>query len=81
MAVRGIAIGAVDNILDSEDIVGTEKLPVSSGQTVPQVVTTEELRDYINVEPLSGISNLTIRMDNLPEVESLTNSEIDRLIR
>lgn len=45
---RGITIGEVTNILDSEDIRGTEKLPVSSGNTEPQVVTTQELKEYIN---------------------------------
>lgn len=48
MAARGIAIQDVNNILDSNDIRGTEKIPVSSGQSTPQVVTTQELKEYIN---------------------------------
>ena len=38
MAIRGVAIQDVNNILDSNDIRGTEKIPVSSGQSTPQVV-------------------------------------------
>lgn len=48
MAIRGVAIQDVNNILDSNDIRGTEKIPVSSGQNTPQVVTTQELKEYIN---------------------------------
>lgn len=48
MATRGIAIQDVNNILDSNDIRGTEKIPVSSGQSIPQVVTTQELKEYVN---------------------------------
>lgn len=48
MARRGVAIQDVNNILDSDDIRGTEKIPVSSGQSTPQVVTTQELKEYIN---------------------------------
>lgn len=48
MAIRGVAIQDVNNILDSDDIRGTEKIPVSSGQSTPQVVTTQELKEYIN---------------------------------
>lgn len=48
MATRGIAIQDVNNILDSNDIKGTEKIPVSSGQSTPQVVTTQELKEYVN---------------------------------
>lgn len=48
MAARGIAIQDVNNILDSNDIRGTEKIPVSSGQSIPQVVTTQELKEYVN---------------------------------
>lgn len=44
---RGVTIGEVTNILDSQDMNGTEKLPVSSGNTEPQVVTTGELKEYI----------------------------------
>ena len=62
---RGIAIGDVTNILDSEDIVGNEKLPVSSGETEPQVVTTGELREYIQ--------------EGLPK-DALTNIEIENLL-
>lgn len=56
---RGITIAEVTNILDSDDIVGTEKLPVSSGETEPQVVTTGELRDYI-IEDIPTLSNTEI---------------------
>jgi len=62
---RGISIGDVTNILDSEDIVGNEKLPVSSGETEPQVVTTGELREYIQ--------------EGLPK-DALTNIEIENLL-
>ncbi len=44
---RGVTIGEVTNILDSQDMNGTEKLPVSSGNIEPQVVTTGELKEYI----------------------------------
>lgn len=56
---RGISIGEVTNILDSDAIVGTEKLPVSSGETEPQVVTTKELRDYI-IDDIPTLSNTEI---------------------
>jgi hypothetical protein len=62
---RGITIGEVTNILDSNDIVGNEKLPVSSGETEPQVVTTGELREYIQ--------------EGLPK-DALTNIEIENLL-
>lgn len=62
---RGISIGDVTNILDSEDIRGAEKIPVSSGETVPQVVTTGELREYIQ--------------EGLPK-DALTNIEIENLL-
>lgn len=62
---RGISIGDVTNILDSEDIVGNEKLPVSSGEPEPQVVTTGELREYIQ--------------EGLPK-DALTNIEIENLL-
>ena len=62
---RGVSIGDVTNILDSEDIVGNEKLPVSSGEPEPQVVTTGELREYIQ--------------EGLPK-DALTNIEIENLL-
>lgn len=62
---RGITIGEVTNILDSNAIVGNEKLPVSSGETEPQVVTTGELREYIQ--------------EGLPK-DALTNIEIENLL-
>lgn len=62
---RGITIGEVTNILDSDDIIGNEKLPVSSGETEPQVVTTGELREYIQ--------------EGLPK-DALTNIEIENLL-
>ena len=66
MAARGIAIQDVNNILDSNDIRGTEKIPVSSGQSIPQVVTTQELKEYMN----RGIE----------ADEELTLEEIDELL-
>lgn len=62
---RGITIGEVTNILDSDDIIGNEKLPVSSGETEPQVVTTGELKEYIQ--------------EGLPK-DALTNIEIENLL-
>ena len=64
---RGIAIGDVTNILDSNDIRGTEKLPVSSGNTEPQVVTTQELKEYVT----KGIE--VDREFTLDEMERLLN--------
>lgn len=43
---RGIAIGEVTNTLNTFD--GNEKIPVSSGNTEPEVVTTGKLKEYIN---------------------------------
>lgn len=63
---RGVSIGDVTNILDSSDIEGTEKLPVSSGETEPQVVTTGELKEYIT--------------DGLPTEGRLTEDDIDRIV-
>lgn len=59
---QGITIDEVTNILDSTNIDGTEKIPVSSGETDPQVVTTGELKEYINDGVQGEISDLdTIR--------------------
>lgn len=66
MAARGIAIQDVNNILDSNDIRGTEKIPVSSGQSIPQVVTTQELKEYMN--------------QGIEADEELTLEEIDELL-
>lgn len=66
MATRGIAIQDVNNILDSNDIRGTEKIPVSSGQSIPQVVTTQELKEYMN--------------QGIEADEELTFEEIDELL-
>lgn len=66
MAARGIAIQDVNNILDSNDIRGTEKIPVSSGQSIPQVVTTQELKEYMN--------------QGIEADEELTFEEIDELL-
>lgn len=64
---RGISIGDVTNILDSNDIRGTEKLPVSSGNTEPQVVTTQELKEYVT-------KGIEIDREFTPEeIESLLN--------
>lgn len=66
MAARGIAIQDVNNILNSNDIRGTEKIPVSSGQSIPQVVTTQELKEYMN--------------QGIEADEELTLEEIDELL-
>lgn len=59
---QGITIDEVTNILDSANIDGTEKIPISSGETNPQVVTTGELKEYINDGVQGEISDLdTIR--------------------
>lgn len=56
----GITIDEVTNTLD--DIQGTEKIPVSSGISEPEVVTTGDLKDYINGGMQEEISDLsTIR--------------------
>jgi hypothetical protein len=56
----GITINEVTNTLD--DIQGTEKIPVSSGISEPEVVTTGDLKDYINDGMQEEISDLsTIR--------------------
>lgn len=67
MATRGIAIQDVNNILDSNDIRGTEKIPVSSGQSIPQVVTTQELKEYMN-QGIEADEELT-----LEEIDALLN--------
>lgn len=43
---RGITIGDVENTLNTFN--GNEKIPVSSGDTEPEVVTTGRLKEYIN---------------------------------
>ena len=43
---RGITIGDVTNTLNTFN--GNEKIPVSSGDTQPEVVTTSRLKEYIN---------------------------------
>lgn len=59
---QGITIDEVTNILDSTNIDGTEKIPVSSGETSPQVITTGKLKEYINDGVQGEISDLdTIR--------------------
>ena len=56
----GITIDEVANTLD--DIQGTEKIPVSSGISEPEVVTTGDLKNYINNGMQEEISDLsTIR--------------------
>ena len=56
----GITIDEVTNTLD--DIQGTEKIPVSSGISEPEVVTTGDLKEYINDGMQEEISDLnTIR--------------------
>ncbi len=57
---RGTAIADVSNILQSGDITGQEKIPaMSTGGEEPQVVTTGELKDYINGE-LDVLTNMEI---------------------
>lgn len=94
MAVRGTAIGEVNNILYSENIRGSEKIPVSSGQILPQVVTTQELKEYVNEgvqEALeSGVNIKTVNNQSLlgsgdifierEEDEEMTFNEIDECI-
>ena len=43
---QGITIAEVTNTLDTFN--GNEKIPVSSGDTEPEVVTTGRLKEYIN---------------------------------
>ena len=67
MARRGTAVGDVTNILQSENITGREKIPaMMQGDTEPQVVTIQELKEYMN----QGIE-----VD-----EELTIEEIDELL-
>lgn len=67
MAVRGVAIRDVNNILQSEDITGSEKLPVSASQeNVPRVITTEELKEYIN----DGMQQMLISGDNIKTINN-----------
>lgn len=61
---RGISIGDVTNTLDTFN--GEEKIPVSSGETNPQVVTTGELKEYIT--------------DGLPTEGRLTENDIDIIV-
>ena len=72
---RGISIGEVTNKLTN--VRDNAVLPVSSGETVPQVVEVGALREYINEEPTEAIDSINIRMDNM---EVLTISEIDNLL-
>lgn len=50
---KGITIGEVENILDRQNIMGTEKIPVSSGQTEPQVVTINDLKGYFTKDSVT----------------------------
>lgn len=50
---KGVKISDVNNILYHKNIRGNEKIPISSGQNIPQVVTTEELKNYIK-EDIEG---------------------------
>lgn len=65
---RGITIGEVTNTLDGDNIVGTEKIPVSSGQNTPQVVTTNELKGYFTKDCVEDSDELTIE-----EIDELLN--------
>lgn len=62
---RGTAIGDVENILQSEDITGQEKIPaMSTGDEEPQVVTTEGLKEYV-------LGDM--------EIQVMSNLDIDRI--
>lgn len=62
---RGTAIGDVENILQSEDITGQEKIPaMSTDDEEPQVVTTEELKEYV-------LGDM--------EIQVMSNLDIDRI--
>lgn len=65
---RGITIGEVENILDGRNIVGTEKIPVSAGQSEPQVATTQELKKYFTKDSVEDSDELTIE-----EIDALLN--------
>lgn len=65
---KGITIGEVENVLDGRNIVGTEKIPVSSGETEPQVVTTNVLKGYITKDSVEDSDELTIE-----EIDALLN--------
>ena len=65
---KGITIGEVENILDGQNIMGTEKIPVSSGQTEPQVVTTNDLKGYFTKDSVEDEDELTIE-----EIDALLN--------
>lgn len=59
---RGVSIGDVTNTLDTFN--GSEKIPVSSGESVPQVVTTGRLKEYINDD--AALTN--------PEIDNIINN-------
>lgn len=59
---RGITIGEVTNTLDTFN--GNEKIPVSSGDTEPEVVTTGRLKEYINDD---------VALTN-PEIDNIINN-------
>lgn len=65
---RGITIGEVENVLDGQSIVGTEKIPVSSGLSEPQVVTTNVLKNYFTKDSVEDSDELTIE-----EIDALLN--------
>lgn len=65
---RGITIGEVENVLDGQNISGTEKIPVSAGQSVPQVATTQELKKYFTKDSVEDSDELTIE-----EIDELLN--------
>lgn len=95
MARRGTAIADVTNILQSEEITGLEKIPaMTSHRTEPQVITTQELKEYVNEgvqEALeSGVNIKTVNNQSLlgsgdifiesEEDEEMTFNEIDECI-
>lgn len=65
---KGITIGEVENILDGQNIMGTEKIPVSSGQAEPQVVTTNDLKRFFTKDSVEDEDELTIE-----EIDALLN--------
>lgn len=67
---RGITIDEVTNVLDSTDMDGTEKIPVSSGETDPQVVTIGELKEYINDDEALSDSEISDIINRLNRITS-----------
>lgn len=58
---KGITISEVENVLDGQNIVGTEKIPISSGHSEPQVVTTNELKKYFTKDSVKDTLEIIAR--------------------